>query len=83
MNTDDYKHNKDRIFEQLKDSFYYTNRLTEIQWKDLMVDIQDLMYDIGFVYQVPRQLYPDGHRELNSDIKEFVEQTNRRLNNDR
>ena len=81
MNTDDYKNNKDRIFEQIKDSFYYTNRLTEIQWKDLMADIQDLMYDIGFVYQVPRQLYPDDHRELNPDIKDFVEQTNRRLNN--
>lgn len=82
MNIREYKIHKDKILEDIKESFYYTNRLTEKQWKDLMIDLQDIMYDIGFVYQVPRRLYPDGYRELNPDIKDIVEQTNRRLNNE-
>lgn len=83
MNNRIYKVNKERILETIKELVYYSNKLTEQQWKDLMIDIQDLMYDIGFVYQVPRQLYPDGYHELNPDIKDIVEQTNRRLNNGR
>jgi hypothetical protein len=70
---------QDLILTQIKELFYYQNRLTEKQWKEFMIDLQDLMYDIGFVYQAPKQLYSDSHRELNPDIKEFVEQTNRRL----
>lgn len=82
MNIREYKIHKDKILEDIKESFYYTNRLTEKQWKDLMIDLQDIMYDIGFVYQAPRRLYSDGYHELNTDIKDIVEQTNRRLNNE-
>lgn len=78
-----YRYQKDRILTMIKEHYYYLDRLTEKQWKDFMIDLQDLMYDIGFIYMVPRQLYPDEYRELNPDIKDFVEQTNRRLNNGR
>lgn len=74
-----YRYQKDRILTMIKEHYYYLDRLTEKQWKDFVIDFQDLMYDIGFVYRIPRQLYSSGYRELNPDIKDFVEQTNRRL----
>ena len=80
MNIREYKIHKDKILEDIKQSFYYTNRLTEKQWKDLMIDLQDIMYDIGFVYQAPRRLYSDGCRELNPDMADIINETNRRLN---
>ncbi|MBQ2349790.1 MAG: hypothetical protein II393_00715 [Cytophagales bacterium] len=80
MNIREYKIHKDKILEDIKQSFYYTNRLTEKQWKDLMIDLQDIMYDIGFVYQTPRRLYSDGCRELNPDMADIINETNRRLN---
>ena len=80
MNIREYKIHKDKILEDIKQSFYYTNRLTEKQWKDLMIDLQDIMYDIGFVYQEHRRLYSDGCRELNPDMADIINETNRRLN---
>lgn len=55
--------------------------LTVKQWNDLMITIQDAMF-----YEAPKEKIENivkipKIRLLNPDIKDFVEQTNRRLNN--
>lgn len=77
MNKDSYEFAKEFIIQHIE---AVTLGLNSKQWDDLMCSIQDAMF-----YKPPKlnpkEVVKIRRRILNPDIKEFVEQTNRRLNN--
>lgn len=79
LQNDNYKLVKDFLIMHIQ---AVASELNEKQWNDLMISMQDAMF-----YKPPRPKPEDvvkinKLRKLNPDIKEFVEQTNRRLNHE-
>lgn len=74
-----YHYAKDFIIRHL--DVLVKGGLTQRQWEYLFIDIQDI-----FIQNEPRKnkIHKPfiSNRILNPDIKEFVEQTNRRLKNE-
>lgn len=67
---------KDRFLGNLKP---YLRNFNRKQWNNLMYSLQDIMYEY---YPKEIKIIDKHERILNPDIKEFVEQTNRRLRNE-
>lgn len=79
LQNDYYEHVKNFLVAHIQ---AIASELSEKQWNDLMISMQDAMF-----YKPPRHKPEDvvkinKLRKLNPDIKKFVDETNRRLNDE-